>query len=62
MATSNRKTVAFSEIEYVLIEEGLKLVQADANRTGDKFKATFAGTTLNHVNAVMRKFSQDVKA
>jgi hypothetical protein len=50
-----RRTVAFSKIEFTLIRDGLSQIRKQAIQAGDDFKAAFAESTIDHVDAVLDK-------
>lgn len=57
MANSSRRTIALSEVELVLIKEGLTIVRKNAIAAGDDFKGVFAKSTLSHVQVVLDKMN-----
>jgi hypothetical protein len=54
---NNRRTIALTKVELVLIKEGLTKVLRESNERGDEFKAVVTESTLGHIQTVLTKMN-----
>lgn len=57
MAT-NRRIIAFSKVEYVVLRDGVNMLIRKAQSEGDEFKLVYAESVRDHLQTVINKFDE----